>query len=565
MQLPLMLIELAGATLLLLYSVRMVRTGIERAAGPRLRTLLVDHRGGRLANSGIGLLLAVLLQSSTAAALLTVGFVASGVFTAAGGLALLLGADLGSALVVQILSFRLDWLVPLLLVAGGILFLKFERRSAKQLGRILLGVALILLALRLIGEATAPLAGSPVLPVVMGFLEDQAVSAFLIGALLAFVLHSSVAAILLTVAFVQQSLLPIGVGIPLVLGANLGGALLAVWLTRGAGRAERRVPFANLLLRAAVALLFLVMAARLPLPLAALSEAPGQQLVWLHLALNLAVLLVGLPLVAPMMALLQAILPDDRRPAAGEATPLRPATALDRTALETPGLALASATREILRMAELVEVMARPAMELFETGDEEQIGRIAALDREVNQTFDGIKTYIAALNRNAMSPQERQRSLDLMDFAINLESAGDIVSKRILVLAKKKNLYDLSFSREGWYELTSLHDRVMINMQLAINVLISQAPEAARKLVEEKDRMRALERHSRDQHLNRLRRGVEPSLGSSNVHLELLRALKEVNALFASVGQVLLQRRGQLRETRLVEPGQSAPSAAAER
>ncbi|MEQ8653258.1 MAG: Na/Pi cotransporter family protein [Kiloniellales bacterium] len=549
-----LLLHLAGATLLLLYSVRMVRTGIERAAGPKLRTCLIDHRGGGVANAAIGCVLAVVMQSATAAALLTVGFVAAKLFTPAGGLAVLLGADLGSALVVQILTFRLDWLIPLLLVVGGILFLKFERRSAKQAGRVLLGLALLLLSLRLIGEATAPLRESQALPVIIGFLEGQTVTAFLMGAVLAFALHSSVAAILLVIAFAQQGLIPVEMGMALILGCNLGGALLALWLTRGSGRAPRRAPMGNLILRAFVSMIFLACAGLLVQPLATLAESPGQQLVWLHLALNAAVLLVGLPLVAPLQRLLCTLLPDEDRPAGDEREPLRPTRALDERALASPKLALANVTREVLHMAELVEIMARPAMELYETGEQEQIRRLVDLDTEVNSSFAAIKGYVAALNRQELSEEERQHSLDLMDFAINLESAGDIVSKRLLTLAKKKNAYDLSFSREGWYELTGLHDRVMVNIQLAINVLITNAPEAARELVEEKDRMRVLEQSSRNEHLNRLRRGLLTSQASSNLHLETLRALKEVNALFASIGQRILQRHGQLRASRLVEP-----------
>ncbi len=556
MQLPLLLLNLAGATALLLYAVRMVRTGIERASGPALRTLLIDHRRGRLTTAAMGVVLAVMLQSSTAAAILTVGFAASGLIGFAGGLALLLGADLGSALVVQFLSFRLDWLIPLLLAAGGILFLKLERRAAKQAGRVLLGIALVLLSLRLIGEATLPLRESAALPVIVGFLEGDPVTAFLLGALFAFALHSSVAAILIVVTFVSRSVVPLDLGISLVLGANLGGALLAVWLTRGAGVVARRIPVGNLMLRGCGALAALALVQAVTLPLAVLTENPAQQLVWLHLGLNLAILLIGLALVGPLQAFLELIMPKPSLTAEAEEESLRPASALDQAALRTPEVALANTTREVLRMAELVEVMARPVMELYETGDRPQIAKIARLDDAVDRAFADIKLYIAALNRGQLSEKQKQRSLDLADFAINLESAGDIVAKRLLPLAKKKDEFDVSFSREGWGELTTIHDRIMVNMQMAINVLVSEDVDAARRLVEEKDRIRLLERNSRNEHLHRLRRGGETSVNSSNIHLETLRAFKEVNALFASVAQTLLLRRGLLRDTRLVEQGE---------
>jgi hypothetical protein len=147
------LINLAGATMLLLFAVRMMQTGIERSMGPSFKRLVSTRKDSRLQTAFAGVILAIILQSATAVALLASGFASSGILTFVGGLSLVLGADLGSALVIQILSFKLDWLIPLLLAIGGWLFLKVGSRRAKQFGRILMGVAFILLALRLIGSA----------------------------------------------------------------------------------------------------------------------------------------------------------------------------------------------------------------------------------------------------------------------------------------------------------------------------------------------------------------------------------------------------------------------------
>src|SRR5690606_20476226 len=218
MSLYLLLLHLAGAVTLLLWAVRMVRTGVERSQEPALKRALRESRGGRLRTAGIGAAIAVFLQSSTAVAVLAAGFAGSGVLTLATGLAVMLGADLGSAIVVQILSIDLSWLVPVLLIAGGALFFRGTSREWRQGGRILMGIALILVSLGMIGSATEPLRAYPHLPGIVGSLSGDFLTAFLIGAAFTWLVHSSVASILLTVTFATLGLVPLELGISLMLG-----------------------------------------------------------------------------------------------------------------------------------------------------------------------------------------------------------------------------------------------------------------------------------------------------------------------------------------------------------
>jgi phosphate:Na+ symporter len=165
----LLLLHLAGGVTLLLWAVRMVRTGVERSQEPALKRVLRESKSGRLRAAAVGAGVAVLLQSSTAVALLAAGFAGTGVLTVATGLALMLGADVGSALVVQILSVDIHWLTPVLLIVGGGLFFKGPTREWRQGGRILIGVALILVSLTMIADATEPLR--------MGYRSSSATSA----------------------------------------------------------------------------------------------------------------------------------------------------------------------------------------------------------------------------------------------------------------------------------------------------------------------------------------------------------------------------------------------------
>ncbi|TCO74075.1 Na/Pi cotransporter family protein [Rhodovulum euryhalinum] len=546
------LIHLAGAVMLLLWAVRMVRTGVERAYGTRLKAVLRRTRGDAVGAVLSGTVLAVLLQSSTAVGVLAAGFAASGILAVPTGIAALIGADLGSALVVRILSVDLSGLIPVLLLAGAGLFLKFERRAVRQVGRIVLGIAFILLSLQMIAETTAPLQHSAALPAVVGYLQGDPLTAFALAAVLAWALHSSVATVLLLAAFAGHGMLPAEAALPMVLGANLGGGLVAVWLTRGMEPCARRIPQANLLLRGVGALSVLALVLLVPLPVERLGQDVAHQLVNFHLLFNLALVCVALPLIGPVERLARLLLPDAPQAVADRAETL-PASALDRSTLGAPPLALASAMRELLRMGETVEIMFRPVMDLIEGGDAAQIRRVRDLDAQVNRLHTDIKLFLAEVRRGPLSEDENRRATDLTQFAISLEHIGDLIAKTLLVLAEKKAAQGVSFSDEGWAELCALHARVQANMQLALNVLVSGDVASARALAREKEELRRLERDTYTRHMARLRQGAERSIATSNLHLETARALKEINSALVTIGYPILAESGQLLKSRLAQ------------
>ncbi len=543
------LISLAGATMLLLYAVRMVRTGIERSYGASFQRVMTQQRS-YLQASLVGIMMAIILQSSAAVALLSSGFAASGILSFPAGLAIVLGGDLGSALIIQILSFKLDWLVPLLLAIGGYLFVKTEAKKARQLGRILMGVAFILISLRFLREAMDPIRDSAFLPAVADYLARDYITAFLVGGALAFVMHSSVAAILMCVTLVQIGAIPFAAGMSLVFGANFGSAFIPVWLTRGMPVTARRIPYANLALRGSWALIALF-AANLALRAGLLGDPQGgQMLVNAHLAFNLSLLVLALPFCGRLQGLFETLLPDQKKEQLAQ--PARPVSALDMENVATPSQALPSLKRELLRMSDLVETMFRPVLELYRSGDKQQIRSVQTIDEDVNDCLSGIRAFVAAIPPELYEKQDAKTARDLMEFAIRLETAGDVVAKRLTVLAGEMRAKGSSFSQEGWSELVQMHEGILANMKLASNVLISDDLESARLLSLEKTEIKRVERDSRKRHLRRLQHGTTESFETSDIHLETLRAFREFNSHIASIAYPVLYRNGQLLETRLI-------------
>lgn len=541
-------VHLMGAVMLLLYAVRMVRTGIERAFGASFKRLVTRTRNP-FGAAMTGLALAVILQSSAAVGLLVAGFAGAGALGFAAGLSVVLGADLGSALLIQVLSFRLEWLIPVLLAVGGGLFVKTDRRRLKQAGRILLGIAFILISLRLLRETMDPIRSSEVLPAVAAFLENDYFTAFLAGAALALVMHSSVAVVLMCVTLVAIGAFPVAAGVSLVLGANLGSALIPVWLTRTMIPAARRVPLANALVRGAGALAMLVGVNLGPAALAYLGRfGDAQALINVHVLFNL-LLLAALPFGKVLQAPVARLLPDLPE-AVGGSDPIT-RSALDAKSLATPQLSLASLKREVLRMAHLVEAMVIPVMDLFREYDPELARSLVARDVLAKTALNDIRHFVAAMPED---PAGRTPKIarDLTEYAIALEAAASLVARLLLPLAKDKGRDRIRFSAPGREELWAMHEHVLANMQLAFNVLISDDLESARLLLEEKYEMTHRERASRKKHLTRLRDGEAVSFDSSDIHLETLRAFREINSHVASVAYPILYRAGQLLETRLI-------------
>ncbi|WP_122072128.1 Na/Pi cotransporter family protein [Pseudophaeobacter sp. EL27] len=548
------LISLAGATMFLLFAVRMVRTGIERSYGASFQRLLTGT-GSQLQASGVGLGLALVLQSSAAVTLLVTGFASGGYLAFPTGLAIVLGGDLGSALIIQILSFRLDWLVPVLLAVGGYLFVKTEGKKTRQAGRILLGVAFILISLRFLREAMDPIRDSAFLPAVAGYLARDYITAFLVGAGLAFVMHSSVAAILMCVTLVQIGAIPFEAGLSLVLGANFGSGFIPVWLSRGMSQSARRIPYANLGLRGSWALACLLvinsgLGAELLSGVQGLA-AEGQMLVYVHLAFNGSLLVLALPICARIEPLMQRLMTDPPAPEPGLAG--RPVSALEPGVYGPPAQVLANLKRELLRMSDLVETMFRPLADLYQTGDAAQIKALQALDPEVNSCLSGIRSYVADIPAEGFTHGELKQAREMMEYAIRLETAGDVAARRLAVLAARLNKSNLRFSSEGWTEILHMHEAIMANLRLASNVLISNDLESARLLNSEKTELKRMERDSRKRHLKRLQNNKRHSFDTSDIHLETLRALREFNSHVAAVSYPLLYQNGQLLETRLIE------------
>ena len=552
----LVMLDLMGGVALLLWGLHMVLTGVLRAFGPDLRRFLSKALGNRFTAFISGLGLTALLQSSTATGLMTASLTADGMIGLVPALAIMLGANVGTTLIVQVLSFDISAAAPVLFVIGLVTFRVGGSSLTRALGRIAIGLGLILLALHILLDTLAPAEQAPAAQALLASITNDPILCIVIAAALTWAAHSSVAVVLLVMSLSYSQFVTPAAALALVLGANLGSAINP--LLEGGIRgdpASRRLPLGNLLNRLFGVLVLLPFLAPLARELMAWQPNATKMVAEFHMLFNVALAVAFIGLLDGEAWLLQRILPEKKQ-ALDAAAPRY----LDDAALETPPLALANAARETLRMGDAVESMLRDVMTALMTNDRKLVSEVQRRDDVVDKLNEAIKLYITKLTRDSLDEREGRRAMEIISFTINLEHVGDIIDKNLCELAIKKIKGRYQFSTEGAAELTAFHKRVCECLSAAFGIFMTGDVEAARKLLREKSELRRAELAAADRHFDRLREGRPESLETTSLHLDVLSDLKRIHSHICSVAYPVLQAAGEL-PARETAPAESTADA----
>lgn len=546
MEATIRLIDLLGAGALLVWGLKQLKTGILSGLGAELRRMIALGTRSRLHAALTGLIVTVSMQSSTATAMITAAFAGRGLIGGGMAQAIMLGANLGTALAAAVLSLDLHWLASIF-VLGGVIGLARARHGRGQgIGQAVLGLGLMLLSLRLMGEVTEPLKSSSVLLALVAALSAAPVLALLLAAGLAIAATSSLAVVLLVALLSQAGLVPGPLAVALVAGANIGGAI-APWLASiPEGIEARRLTLANLAVRATGGLLMTLLAAPVATALAR-AGLPLALPLLAHLAFNLALLAAFLPFVERLARLMRRLLPDTP----GDAAEVR---YLEEANLATPSLALAGAAREVLRMGDEVREMLGCNLEALLSDRLDARAVVKRLDDSIDARLQALKLYLMRLRGQGLGPEDTQRCDEVLSYAINLEHVGDIIDSHLSAIAEKRLSRQVKFSAEGAAELADFYRQTLENLQLAQSVFLTCNPVLARQLMAAKVAVRQVERRSSLRHLERIGGRLPEALDTSSMHLDILRDLKQINAHLATPAYPVLDRIGALRESRLRSP-----------
>ncbi|MBJ3816254.1 Na/Pi cotransporter family protein [Shimwellia pseudoproteus] len=530
------LLHLLSAVSLLVWGTHIVRTGVMRVFGARLRSVLSQSVEKKPLAFCAGIGVTALVQSSNATTMLVTSFVAQDLVALTPALVIVLGADVGTALMARILTFDLSWLSPLLIFIGVIFFLGRRQSRAGQLGRVGIGLGLILLALELIVQAVTPITQASGVKVIFASLTGDIMLDALIGALFAVISYSSLAAVLLTATLNATGVISFDVALCLVIGANLGSGLLAMLNNSAANAAARRVALGSLLFKLVGSLAILPFIHLVGDALHRIALPESELVIYFHVFYNLIRCLVMVPFAEPMARFCRRVIQDppelDDR--------LRPKY-LDSSALDTPALGLANAARETLRIGDTTEQMLAGLYKIMH-GEPRQEKILRKQAEDINVLYTAIKLYLARMPKDELAEEESRRWAEIIEMSLNLEQASDIVERMGSEIADKSLAARRAFSEEGLKELDALYDQLLSNLQLAMSVFFSGDVPSARRLRRSKHRFRIMNRRYSHAHVDRLHQQNVQSIETSSLHLGLLGNMKRLNSLFCAVAYSVLEQ-----------------------
>jgi phosphate:Na+ symporter len=540
------LLNLLAGVSLLVWGTHIVRTGILRMYGGNLRRVLRRSVSKRASAFFAGLGVTGLIQSSTATALIVAAFAGQGLIGTAPALAVMLGADVGTALVTVLLSFDLSWLAPLLIFSGIVLYLSSQASNAGRFGRILIGLGLIMFALQWISVAAHPIVQAAGVKVIFASLTGDVMLDMLVAALFTVLCYSSLAVVLLVATLASLHVIALPVALGLVLGANLGSGVLGMLSTLRAAPEARRVTLGNFLFKLIGCVLAVPLAGHLDEWIGGIGLDAAREVVLFHLAFNVVLALLLLYWTDHIAKIAEQLLP--ARPLSED--PAKPRH-LDPSALDTPGLAIACAAREAMRIGDVVEQMLAGMLTVLTTNDRTLAEHLRKTDDIVDELYTAVKLYLTQIPREALEQREGRRWADIVSFAINMEQVGDIIERILTDLEDKKIDKGRNFSGAGMAEICDLHARLIANLRLGLSVFLNGDLKHAQELLAQKVLFRDLERAYANSHLGRLAGNTVESIETSSLHLDLISDLRRINSHICSIAYPILEEAGVLARTRL--------------
>ena len=538
------LIELLGSVALLLWGLRMVRTGVMRAYGTNLKRFARRSEGKVFPAFLSGLVVAALLQSSTATILISASFAGQNLIGVGSAFITMLGADVGTSIAVLIASQKFTTVAPLLLAIGVFGFIASKENKWQNVFRAVSGLGLILFALLLISNTAGELSKFEQFKSLLEIFSNQPIFFVLLALVMTYLSYSSLAIVLLSVSFLATGVIGLNEGLYLVLGANLGSGMLPLISSWNSSVVEKTPIIANLLVRIFCILIFypfVEISAQFLLSFVLIELVPAIY----HLALNLIVAIVGITFSSQILSFTSKLVLEDN------IDNINDSKFIETDDFSMPAISLANAKRQALRMAEISQNMVVSSLAVMRDDNDMLRNEILKNEDDVDNLFDSIKLYIARILQEELTPAESQQALNILNFTTNMEHIGDIVNSSLMDISEKKISQHIHFSKEGFGEIISIHEVVCSNYDLAISTFMSNDCELAKVLYGKKQELHKLEKSSVSKHIQRIGKGVTDSLETSSMHIDVIRDYKRVNSLLSSIAYPILFASGEILETRL--------------
>ena len=547
-----MLVGLLGGLSLFLFGMEQMAGALKAVAGEGLRQILAKLTVNRFAGAATGAFVTAVIQSSSVTTVLVVGFITAEVMSLSQAVGVIFGANVGTTITAQIIAFKVTKYALLLIAIGFAMLFVGKRDKTRHYGGMIMGLGLVFFGMGVMSDGMKPLRSFQPFLDLMGQMENP-ILGILISAAFTGLVQSSSATTGIIIVMASQGFITLPAGIALIFGANVGTCITALLASIGKPREAVRAGMVHIafnVLGVALWVAFIDPLADLVMSFSPAAEGLSgaeklaadtpRQIANAHTIFNIANTLIFLPFSTLIARLVEWLVPDKAAVAGADDAPALATQYLNPDLLETPVLAIEQARREMLRTAEIVRGMLVDIMPAFVANDLAAAQDILQRDNLVDYLQKETATYLTRVGRADLSLQLSERTMQLLNVNTELEHIGDVVEKDLVTLLTTKASENTDFSDEGRAELLEYHERVMASYDNAIQAFAGDDAALAQAVATSKPELVQLEQTFRRTHFDRLGRGVQESVDSSRIHLDLVDYLRRINSYSESIASTVL-------------------------
>lgn len=514
---------LASGIALFLFGMTTTSSSLEKLLANRITGLLNKVSGNRFLAIVTGISLTTILQSSGAVTSMLVGLGSARVITLRQVMGIIIGTAIGSTLTVQIMSFNLSqYALPLFAISFAFYF-QSKKATVRNVALVFMGFSFLFIGIKMISLSAHHFAEIPMMKEFFVSMKENPIYSLVAAMLFCAAIQSSAVTVGIAMGLASANAITLYDAMLWVYGANIGTTATALIAAAGSNYVGRQVAWAHFFYKTVSVLVFYPFTDWFMLFLQQFDKSTARIVANGHFVFNIFSAVLFFPFVAKGAALIEKLFPPSSADQFGTEF-------VNLNNYQSSALASSYANREIMRTADIVLGMVKDSIKLFDRADQALIESIKDRDNKVDFLYREVKMFL--LDHANKSPAVNQSIMSMIMYLSDLERAADAIDINIIALAIKKNALKLEFSEEGWRDICTLHEQILQVAATAINAY--QTKDLCDEAIQMKRNLAKLEIQLRENHVNRLNRGMRDSINTSSIHLDLLSEYRRIGSLLCN-------------------------------
>ena len=533
-------IGIMGGLSLFLYGMNLMGDGLQKSAGSKLKRIIELLTSNVIMGVLVGMVVTMVIQSSSATTVMVVGFVNAGIMSLPQAIGVIMGANIGTTITAQLVSLDVDFLAPVALGIGIVIYMFSNKPKHKNIAEILIGFGILFTGMDFMKEAVKPLAGYQGFTDMLLSFGHHPILGVLMGFAITAIVQSSSASMGMLIALASQGLIPITAALPILYGENIGTCVTSLISSIGASRNARRAAIMHLTFNVLGSMIFMFILSK---PIVAIVTAidptdAARQIANAHTLFNILNVIVLLPFNKLIVKLALKLVPETKGEQDDDDKVVK---YIDDRMIETPSIALANIIKETLRMGEKSKESLNAAMDGIVDKSKEKIELSFKREKLINELQKSILNYLLKLSKASLNEDSRETVDALFNTVNDIERIGDH-AENIAELAKDIVDLEISFSDVGIGELKDMYNKVVSTYAYALEAMRTSNVELACKVIKMEEQVDMMEKSCRANHMNRLN-SSSCSIESGVIYLDIISNLERVSDHAVNIAQQVIAGR----------------------